>query len=136
MASISNAFLKSSQPPKKRHQYNWLTNQQKCDLIFCVIYLNESLKEVCADLRITFSQAVTSSRSIRRPAATTLRPLSSEQLEHFNVKVPSKELSECPLGIVLLDDSNMKLVASKSYREEEEAALKHLHSLFCNQYII
>ena len=136
-----NDSVKAFKPQKKRTQYKWLSDQQKCDLVFRTIYLNENVREVCKDLGINFLTGRNVVQKYKKTGNYTTQAKNLPDLpEYSNPRMitgdTNKKLSECPLGIVLLDDSKMKLVASKSYCEEEEEALIYLHTLFSNKSII
>eukprot|EP00826_Nyctotherus_ovalis_P031363 TRINITY_DN2505_c0_g2_i2.p1 TRINITY_DN2505_c0_g2~~TRINITY_DN2505_c0_g2_i2.p1 ORF type:complete len:142 (-),score=20.24 TRINITY_DN2505_c0_g2_i2:189-614(-) len=141
MASTYNNILKPSKPQKKRLEYKWLADQQKCDLVFRSIYLSENVRDVCKDLGINFLTGRNIVQKYKKTGNYCTQPkASAECLGSSNARLitgdTNKKLSECPLGIILLDDSKMKLVASKSYCEEEETALIYLHVLFSNQCIV
>ena len=141
MLENSTTMFKPSQPQKKRLQYKWITDKQKCDLIFRTIYLNENVREVCCDLKINF---LTGRNVVQRYKKTGeyclhLKP-SPIGIESANLKGvtrdTNKKISECPLGIILLDDNSMKLVGSKTYKEEDEAFLNQLNNYFITRGII
>eukprot|EP00826_Nyctotherus_ovalis_P058447 TRINITY_DN8032_c0_g1_i3.p1 TRINITY_DN8032_c0_g1~~TRINITY_DN8032_c0_g1_i3.p1 ORF type:complete len:136 (+),score=18.95 TRINITY_DN8032_c0_g1_i3:215-622(+) len=135
MTNAHNDFPNPARPQKKRAQYKWLTDQQKCDLVFCSIYLDENIKEVCEDLGINF---LTGRNIVQKYKKTgfysTQYVLLPEPLELDNARMitgdTNKKRSECPLGIIILDEFQMKIVAFKSYTRKEELNLLRLHTVF------
>ncbi len=127
--------------PKKRLQYKWLTDEQKRDLIFRAMYLNENVRAVCRDLGINFLTGRNLVQKYKKTGEYDTQPkVQSTPADAANMRATTRDtnrkLSECPLGIILLDDNKMKLVSSKTYSLEEEIALICLHSYFKSQHLV
>ena len=141
LLNSSSLKKKQSYPQKKRTQYKWISNHQKRDLIFRAIYLNENLKEICKDLGINF---MTGRNLVQHYKKTGQYCLYQKAVVYESystnlrmvTKDTQKKFSGCPLGIMSIDDDNMKLVGSKIYTQEDEATLMKLHSFFINQCIV
>ena len=120
---------------KKRLQYKWLTDDQKRDLIFRAMYLNENVRAVCKDLNINF---LTGRNLVQKYKKTgeydTQTKALLAQTDAMYMKGATRDtnrrLPECPLGIVLLEDSKMRLVSSKTYGLDDEVSMVCLHSYF------
>lgn len=138
-AASDNRKVKKAQ--KKRPQYKWLTDDQKRDLIFRAMYLNENIRAVCKDLNINF---LTGRNIVQKYKKTgeydTQGKGQQSQGDAQNMKGTTKDsnrkYTECPLGIVLLEDNKMKLVPSRTYGIEEEIALSCLHTFFKSKNLV
>ena len=119
---------------KKRPHYKWLTDQQKCDLIFRSMYLNENIRFICKDLNINFLTGRNIVQKYKKTQKLDLQPYISAELD-LGIK-DKEEKSECKLGIVLIDENHMRLAPSRTYKKEDEIKLIWLHSYFMeNSYI-
>ncbi|MDR3543086.1 MAG: hypothetical protein P4L69_19295 [Desulfosporosinus sp.] len=127
---------------RKRLQYRWLTDEQRRDLIFRTMYLNENVRAVCRDLDINFLTGRNLVQKYKKTGEYDVQSKAEARVpEPANIKGTAtkdsnRKASECPLGIILLPDNKMKVVSYRAYRPDEESALVYLHSLLKSHNIV
>ena len=121
---------------KKRLHYNRISDEMKRDLVFRVMYLNENIRDVCQDISCNFLTGRNLIQKYKKTGEYTAasKPEACVAPPTHATKVSTQDsdrrVRKCPLGIILLGDGELQLVSSKTYTQEEEAALLRLHKLF------
>ena len=122
-------------PPKskKRPQYHRVSDEMKRDLVFRVMYLNESVRDVCEDISCNFLTGRNLIQKYKKTGeyvtapkvpAETLPPQSATRASGPDL---TQRRDKCPLGIILLGDNDIQLVSSKVYTPAQEDNLLVLH---------
>ena len=118
---------------KKRLQYKRMSEDDKRDLIFRVMYLNENVRSVCYELGFNFStgrnlvQTYKKTGDFNPPEKTHSQNPSAEQQRNMTTKGSDTKSKKCPLGIIFLSDEKIQLVTTKTYSQQEEESLLRMH---------
>jgi hypothetical protein len=133
---VTTSPSQTAQKQKKRPQYHRVSDDMKRDLVFRVMYLNESIRDVCDEISCNFltgrnliqrykktGEYVTSAKAkLETPPPQTATRASGQE--------PTPRRDKCPIGIILLGDDEMRLVSSKVFTPAEHDSLLALHQHF------
>ncbi len=136
---------------RKRMQNNKMSDDQKRDLIFRVLHLNENVKFVCRDLGFSFSTGRNILLKYKKtghydtqpkpwcstPSTAPERQQSTDKgFVSRHAPIPEVGIKVCPFGLVMLESSQISLVLGRIYTPEEEATLTKLNSWLLHTHLI
>ena len=110
-----------------------MAEEKKRDLIFRVMYLNENVRTVCAELGLNFSSGRNLVQKYKKTGSTDtvekkMTMISQSQVSGQTSGDSGPARKHCPLALMFFEGDKLSVVAETTFTPEDERKIIELHN--------